>query len=69
MEDTRQFTVVMTNKEDIQIANQFRAITKYQALDIAFYQYPKYKQYQCGNIVRTRYWTPKENSVARHKAD
>ena len=57
MEDTRQYTVVLTNKEGISIANQFRATTKYQALDIAYNQYPKYKKYQCCNIVRTRYYS------------
>jgi len=57
MEEPRQFTVVMSNKEGIKIAAQFRAITKYQAIDIAFYQYPKYKKYQCGNIVRNRYYS------------
>jgi len=57
MEDTRQFTVIMSTKEDIKIATQFRAVTKYQAIDIAYNQYPKYKKYQCGNIVRNRYYS------------
>lgn len=57
MENTRQFTVIMSTKEDIKIATQFRAVTKYQAIDIAYNQYPKYKKYQCGNIVRNRYYS------------
>ena len=57
MENTRQFTVIMSTKEDIKIATQFRAVTKYQAIDIAYNQYPKYQKYQCGNIVRNRYYS------------
>lgn len=57
MENTRQFTVVMSNKKDIKIANLVTATTKYHAIEIAMAKYPGHKQYQCNNIVRTRYYS------------
>ncbi len=55
MENTRQYTVVMSTKKDIQIANLVTATTKYHAIEVAMSKYPGHKQYQCCNIVRTRY--------------
>lgn len=53
MEDYRQFTVIGRNG-DVKMVHKIYATTKWHALDIAYYKYPLWLEYQCNNVVRTR---------------
>lgn len=52
MENHRTFTVVL-KKGKLRHVVRIIATTKYHAMDLAYYKYPDYEEYQLTNLVRT----------------
>lgn len=62
MEEYRPFTVVVS-KGKVSCVLRVHATTKWHALDIAYYKYPEWTEYQCSNIVRDRNKYPNANKI------
>lgn len=56
MENHRQYTVIVSKaKQGYKFEKlMVSATSKWHALDLAYYKYPEYTEYQCSNVVRHR---------------
>ncbi len=52
MENHRTFTVVL-KKGKLRHVVHIYATSKYHAMDLAYYKYPEYEEYQLNNLVRS----------------